>query len=307
METLPDMIAALLLSLLAQSSSDAVDASGFRFPTTRPQTIQRQAEAPRTIGIRPAPAEQDRLVTCLDQANSDPSGAALTANGWILEASGSERASAGQCLGMAYSRQAKWQAAEDAFLAARTDTPADNPTGRARLAAMAGNSALADARYENALADLDMAAFDAANAKEVQLGGEIEIDRARALVALGRGGEGGAALEKARRDAPRDSDAWLLSATLARRDGDLTTAQSYISTAAGLAPTDPQIGLEAGVIAALSGKDDAARKSFQSVVLLSPGTPEAGTAKTYLAQLGPAPTDTPADTEADAATKDSTR
>jgi hypothetical protein len=56
-----------------------------------------------------------------------------------------------------------------------------------------------------------------------------------------------------------------------------------------LAPTDPAIGLEAGVIAALGGRDDAARQSWQSVVRLAPDTPEAETARTYLAQLDPPP------------------
>jgi tetratricopeptide (TPR) repeat protein len=213
----------------------------------------------------------------------------LTANGWILEATGAERSFPLQCLGMAYTRLLRWQAAEDAFLGARTATAAENSSQRAKLAAMAGNSALADGRYENALADLGMAAFDAANAKDTELGGEIEIDRSRALVPLGKTGEAGAALEKARRDAPQNADGWLLSATLARRDGDLSTAQSYIATAAGLDRTNPAIGLEAGVIAALSGNDDAARKSFQSVIQISPGTPEADTARNYLAELDAPP------------------
>ena len=191
---------------------------------------------------------------------------------------------------MAYAQQQRWESAEQAFLAARTDTLPENAVQRARLAAMAGNSALADARYENALADLGMASVDASNAQDAMLSGDLEVDRSRALVALGRTGEAKAALERARRDSPLNADGWLLSATLARRDGDLAAAQTYISTAAGLDPKNPLIGLEAGVISALGGNDDAARKSFQSVVSIAPGTPEAETAKGYLAQLG-APAD----------------
>ncbi|HZF45775.1 MAG TPA: hypothetical protein VEZ26_05540, partial [Sphingomonadaceae bacterium] len=63
--------------------------------------------------------------------------------------------------------------------------------------------------------------------------------------------------------------------------------------AAGLDPANPAIGLEAGVIAALAGADDAARKSWQSVVETAPDSPEAQTARDYLAQLAPTPT-TPA-------------
>lgn len=279
------MIAALLLTLFAQASSDTVDVTGFRYPTTKSVVPDRYQT---TIG--PAPTEKDRLSLCLEQASKDPSTAIQTANLWFAEADGAERANPQQCLGMAYAQQQRWENAEQAFLAARTAMAVENSLDRARLAAMAGNSALADGRYDNALADLGMASVDASNAQDTMLGGDLEVDRSRALVALGRAGEAGAALERARRDAPQNADGWLLSATFARRDGDLATAQTYISTAAGLDPKNPQIGLEAGVISALGGNDDAARKSFQSVVTIAPGTPEAETAKGYLAQLA-APAD----------------
>jgi len=259
------MLAALLLPLIAQSSAAAFDV---RMPPT---------------------IEQDRLTVCLDQATANPSGAVLAANQWFLEANGAERSFPQECLGMAYTRQLRWRAAEDAFLAARNDALPDSARQRARLATMAGNSALADKRSEDALADLALAASDAKQAGDAVLGGEIEIDRARALVALGKTGEAGAALEIARRDAPQNSDAWLFSATLARRQGDLTIAQIQIATAAALDRTSSAIGLEAGVIAALSGNDDAARKSFQSVLQLAPNTPDAEVARTYLAQLDEAP------------------
>jgi hypothetical protein len=45
------------------------------------------------------------------------------------------------------------------------------------------------------------------------------------------------------------------------------------------------------VIAALSGHDDAARQSWQSVLATAPGTPQAQQAQGYLDQLG-APTAT---------------
>ncbi|MBS1239696.1 MAG: hypothetical protein H6R45_402, partial [Proteobacteria bacterium] len=110
--------------------------------------------------------------------------------------------------------------------------------------------------------------------------------------ALGRTEEAEAALQKARSYAPQISDTWLLSATLSRRKGDLATARAQIFTAAKLDRANPAIGLEAGVIAALSGNDEAARKSWQSVLTIAPDAPEAETARTYLAQL-----DTPAPKE----------
>ena len=70
--------------------------------------------------------------------------------------------------------------------------------------------------------------------------------------------------------------------------------QARIERAAALLPIDPAIGLEAGVIAMLAGHEEAARRSWQSVVAAAPDSAEAQTAKGYIAQLRPA---TPVDTQ----------
>ena len=62
-----------------------------------------------------------------------------------------------------------------------------------------------------------------------------------------------------------------------RRDTPAMTAD--------LAPQDPDVALEAGVIAVMAGDDAAARKNWQAVQQLSPGSAEATTAAGYLAQL----------------------
>ena len=51
-------------------------------------------------------------------------------------------------------------------------------------------------------------------------------------------------------------------------------------------PVDPEIGLEAGVIAILLGHEEAARKSWQSVISAAPGSGAAKTAQGYIDQLG---------------------
>ncbi len=234
-------------------------------------------------------AEEARLETCLSQARQDPATAITVASEWAGEVSGPDASNPQQCLGYAYMSLLRWQAAEEAFLAARTARAANDVGARARLASMAGNAALAEERHEAALADFDLAIADARSAGNVQLAGEAMSDRARALVGLDRDDEARAELERAQVEIPQDAEVWLLSATLARRQDDLTAAQSQIATAARLAPQLPAIGLEAGLIAALSGNDDAARKSWQSVVELAPNTPEALAASDYLAQLDGAP------------------
>jgi Flp pilus assembly protein TadD len=151
---------------------------------------------------------------------------------------------------------------------------------------MAGNAALAAGKPDMALGLLDQAAQDAGGGEDRATTGDIALDRARALVALKRLPEAVSALVEARAATPNNAQAWLLSATLSRRMGKLADAQAQIATAAELLPVDPEIGLEAGVIAVLSGRDEAARKSWESVVKAAPGSAQAESAKVYLAQLG---------------------
>lgn len=229
--------------------------------------------------------DQVRLDLCLAEAARDPASAITNASGWLDEGFGVERSRPLQCLGAAYVSLLRWQAAEGAFVSARLARPERDHEGRARLGAMAGNAALADGRFQHAREHFDQAQADAAAGEQLALGGEVAIDRAQALVGLGATDEAVIALEQARLTAPQLPEAWLLSATLARRQDKLADAQAWIGTAAALAPSDPAVGLEAGLIAALAGQDDAARKSWQSVIDLAADSAQAATARGYLAQL----------------------
>ena len=102
---------------------------------------------------------------------------------------------------------------------------------------------------------------------------------------MGRNEDAVAALADARAADPANARAWLLSATLSRRLERLGEAREQIAQAALLSPQDPAVGLEAGVIAALSGRDEEARRSFESVLLVAPQSTEATRARTYLEQL----------------------
>ncbi|MFA7604473.1 MAG: hypothetical protein WCY29_15850 [Novosphingobium sp.] len=240
----------------------------------------RRAKAPPSAAASPS-----RQQACLDLAERAPDAAEADARSWLAGAQGAEKALAGECLGVALGRRDQWQAAEAAFLAARD--AATDQMQRARLGAMAGNAALAASDAPASLAALDAARAEAAG--DPALAGGIAADRARALVALKRNDEAATALAEARELAPGNAQAWLLSATLSRRMDKLADAQAQIEKAAALQPADPGIGLEAGVIAVLAGHDEAARRSWQSVVAAAPDSDEAATANGYLAQLGPAP------------------
>jgi len=216
---------------------------------------------------------------CLDTARSDPEKARALAQEWVSRTTGLQRAAGRHCLGVAAGNAGDWNAAAGAFMAARDE--ASDSGFRARMSSLAASALLAEGKPADALAALDQA--DAAG--DAALLSAIALDRASALVALGRTDEAATALAVARAAAPNDAQAWLLSATLSRRTGDLATAQAQIEQAATLDPRDPAIGLEAGVIAALGGREEAARKSFESVVAAAPDSPQGTAAAQYLKQL----------------------
>jgi tetratricopeptide (TPR) repeat protein len=232
------------------------------------------------------------LVECLDLLADNPARAHTLAQIRRSETTGADRVIANHCLGTASSELGLWDDARAAFIAAREETPTDEARTRARFATLAGNAALAGGDAAGALDLLTQAEGDARAAADATLAALAATDKARALVTLGRGEEALGALDAATTRAPERAEGWLLKATLLRRLGQLETAQTAIEQAALLTPADPEIGLEAGVIAVLAGRDDAARQSWASVVALGPG-PAADTAQEYLAQL-PAAQDNPA-------------
>jgi tetratricopeptide (TPR) repeat protein len=158
---------------------------------------------------------------------------------------------------------------------------------------MAGNAALVTGDMAGALDLLDAARGYAIIAQAGTLQGLIALDRARALVATGELEAADASLSEARSLQPENAETRLLSATLLRRLDRLTEAQEQIEEAARLDPLDPAVGLEAGVIAIMGGREEAARASWMSVTSLAPDTPEAAIAQTYLDQLGPEPESPP--------------
>jgi tetratricopeptide (TPR) repeat protein len=274
----------LLLALLAAQVGPLVTPGA-----APPLPHEREVERPRRRAVLPEPKfaqtpAPSRRQLCIRLAEGEASAAS-----WLAQAQGADRAFAGECLGIALMRQAKWDAAERAFLAAR-DAAEDKPL-RARLGAMAGNAALAHGSAAAALFALDSAKADAS--ADPALTGGIAVDRARALVMLKRNAEAATALAEARAATPGDADAWLLSATLSRRMNKLAEAQAQIEKAAALSPADPDVGLEAGLIAVLAGQEEAARRSWQSVLSTAPDSDAAATAKGYLAQLSPQGTKKP--------------
>jgi tetratricopeptide (TPR) repeat protein len=257
-------------------------------PTGLEDRRRRAPASPTAPAATPQP-EKGALDECLDAVKTDPPAAAAMAEDWIERARPTEAAQAQFCLGSAKAALDNWEAAEGAFVAGRDAAVGGQSRLRAQLGALAGSAALIQNAPERALALLDTAHADAVEAADTRLAGDVSVDRSRALVALKREDEAAKALSEARTASPDNADAWLLSATLARRQGKLEEAQSWIEQAATLAPRDPLVGLEAGVIAVLSGRDEAAKKSWQSVLAAAPDSDAARTARGYLDQLAAPP------------------
>lgn len=274
---------ALLLQIGPNPNPNVNSTNPFPPEMLNPRPPRRRAQVPPPSA---EPQMPTLLRTCLDAVAADPQAGLARSGQWLESATGTDRALALRCRGSALAAMEHWDDAGASFLAARDATPAQDGAGRARLGWMAGNASLAKGAPNLALGDFDKARADALAAGDKQLAGDIQVDRSRALVALNREDEAAMALDEARTISPQNAEAWLLSATLYRRQGNLIEAQAKIEQAALLAPADPEIGLEAGVIAMLDGREDAARRSWQSVQTIAPGTPAAETATGYLAQLG---------------------
>lgn len=254
--------------------------------TAVPLELAEQRSRSRTAERTERASNSTTLIQeCQSEAAQNGAAAETDARSWLSVAEGQERALAQHCLGLALANQAQWAGSAIAFETAFGLVPESSAQYRTQLAALAGNARLTGGEMQRALDILGAAAVQAEELEMYDLLGEIEIDRARAFVATQQNDAAVLALEIARDAKPGSALAWLLSATLSRREDDLAAAQSQIERAAALDPRDPAIGLEAGLIAALAGFDDAARQSWQSVIALAPGGPEAAAARDYLTQI----------------------
>ncbi|MBX7458624.1 tetratricopeptide repeat protein [Qipengyuania sp. 1NDH17] len=280
------------MTLLLASAALAVLQSGaFPGSNTMPDIPDDLRDRPPRIerGVSGPPAD---LWTCLKQTSSYPQQALDFAQEWRERASTDlEFAQSAHCAGLALVQLGRYGEARQAFELASGEAPQDNLAYAARLAAMAGNAAMAENDVEAALPLLDRAGGMALAAEENELAADLRVDLARVLVRLDRPEDAASALAEAREADALDVEAWLLSATLSRRLERLGEAQAQIERAALLDPRNPQIGLEAGVIAAMAGRAEDARASFRSVLAVAPGSPQAERAQGYLTQLDTAETE----------------
>lgn len=276
--------------LLASSILAIAMQVGLNQPTIPPSDghDELRNRAPREAVLESSESEVSEWSReCLDLLASDAARAHTMAQIKRNEATGPARVVANHCLGLAATELQMWDDAASAFRAARDEAPDDQPSARSRFGIMAGNAVLAGGDAGRAVLLLQLAKEEASRAGNATLEGVAATDLARAMVAAEMPEEALVELARAAAIGPRNPEPWLLRATLLRRLDRLTEAQDAILQAGELAPRDTLIGLEAGVIAVLSGREDSARASWRSVIEVDPGSPQALTAQTYLDQLGP--------------------
>lgn len=269
----------LLLLAAAMQPSLSPETEAVMGPRKAPDArrVQRETRAPVGAPVG-APAIAPRLTACIDAAEQSASAGIGRARNWIAEVPGD--ADGWHCLGYAQAQAGDYRAAADAFERGAAVASAETA---GRLWAQAGNAALAGGDAGRSVAALDRALAVPSFSGFAR--GQALLDRARGRVALGDLAPARADLDAALPLVSADPLAWLLSATLARRMEDLPLARAHIAEAARRSPDDASVSLEQGLIAALAGDDADARRAFDRVRMLAPGSGQALAATDYLRQL----------------------
>ncbi|MDB5688179.1 MAG: hypothetical protein JWL91_55 [Sphingomonas bacterium] len=235
--------------------------------------------APATAAAARPAAAGTRFETCVALAKTDPARAAAQAEAWRVVGGGLP---ARECLGIALAAQERWAPANIAFEQAAVDAEIQRDGRAANLWVQAGNAALAGDDPSKA-----RAAFDRALKLPVlsdAMRGEAHLDRARAAVELNDLRAARADIDQSLKLVPADPLAWLLSATLARRQKDKDRAGTDIAHAAQLAPDDPAVIFETGNIAELRGDRTAAQAAWARA---AEKDPEGPAGKAAMAALTP--------------------
>ncbi len=214
------------------------------------------------------PAERARYDRCVAAAGSGTAEAVRQANAWLVEGGGIP---ARHCLGLALLATGKPEAASQTFEAAARAAERRRWTSRIRGLGQAGNAAILAEAWPRAETLLNSAIVAAAGRAELR--GNLLIDRARVRVELANLAGARADLGEATRLLPENPLGWLLSASLARRQGRLPDARTAIDKAAALAPENPDVEVEQGNIAALEGNDDEARRLWSAAAKAAPDSP----------------------------------
>ena len=247
-----------------------------------PAAIMKPATGKPAI-VKGADPREARYDLCVRLAGSDPAAARAEAVRWGTSGGAWF---ARQCAGLAFAQEGNFTAAAAEFEAAAKMAEVARDRRAANYWAQAGNARLAAGDVAKARAALDTALV--AGTLEGLALGEAQLDHARILVAANEPEAARRDIDLALTNAADDPLAWLLSATLARREGDLMRAKKDIGEALKRAADDASVQLEAGNIAASSRDEAGARSAWTQAVRLAPDAPAGRNAQAALAQFGDA-------------------
>jgi Tfp pilus assembly protein PilF len=229
--------------------------------------LQAAAAAPASAPPPASPAGR-RFETCVALTKSDPAKAAAEADAWRVAGGG---LLARECLGVAYAAQERWAPASVAFEQAANEAEIQRDGRAANLWVQAGNAALAGDDPSKARQAFDRALKLPSLSDAMR--GEAYLDRGRAAVELSDLSSARADIDQSLKLVPADPLAWLLSATLARRQKDKSRATADIARALQFSPEDPAVIFESGNIAALNGDGTAAHAAWARAAEKDPEGP----------------------------------
>lgn len=241
--------------------------------------------APRQAPAAPAPGTYDpsldskRYDGCVRAIDADAKQVELFAIEWQALGGGLP---ARHCLALAQLRQGNNAAAASTLAkAAQAAETAKSPMA-ADLWNQAGNAAMLATDMRGAVAHFSSGIL-AAGEFAPQRTANLLVDRARARTELAETAAARADLDQALKLYEKDATAWLLSATLARRQSDLPRAKADIARAAGIDGSSADVLFEQGNIAGVGGDTAAARSYWERAEKAGPGTEAARLARQALA------------------------
>lgn len=190
------------------------------------------------------------------------------------------------CEAMAQLQQQKFGAAASTLSKAAQKAEAEKSPLAADFWGQAGNAAFLAGDSKGAIGYFTTA-LTSAGEFAPQRSANLLIDRARAHAELNDLPAARADLDKALELNKFEPMAWMLSAALARRQGDIGRASLDIERASGLDSANPDILFEQGNVAAANKDEANARKLWEMTVKAAPGSPAAELAAKALAANKP--------------------
>lgn len=229
------------------------------------------------------PSDPSRYAACIEIAPKDPARAMQLAYAWRIEGGG---VASRHCLAVAQMHARHYEAALKSYEAAGQASEDARDGQAAALWRQAGEAAMLAERPADAVRFLTRAL---AKPGGQELSPRAEADlltaRAEAQVAAGKSDAAMADLNRATALSPEFFTPWLLKSTLARRGGDVATAEAALLNAAKLAPESADVELEAGNIAAAKGDLVLARQAWEAAAADAPDTPAGQAAAAALGRM----------------------